>query len=191
MKTIVRTVDKATGKPFDFSKFRFIQHPDAERFDKVTIEMVERWKESELSGDEWRFSHRLTFWSHGVPFHQSGNGSIEKTLTYAAYQFDRVHSEHGDLEKIIQQEYCCQPSCEEFWTILKHPIKKYDSTGDRMATDYRPNEVRGFCPRHSMRGDCGLDDSDANYVDLFGRVFADDDLEMAAVEPRISASDGV
>ena len=33
--------------------WRFLPHPDAERFDAVTIDTVERWKESELSGDEW------------------------------------------------------------------------------------------------------------------------------------------
>lgn len=34
-----------------------IDHPDDERFDEIHISVVERWKESELSGDEWRFSY--------------------------------------------------------------------------------------------------------------------------------------
>lgn len=32
-------------------------HRDCERYDRIEINCVERWKESELSGDEWRFSY--------------------------------------------------------------------------------------------------------------------------------------
>ena len=36
--------------------YHHIDHPKAQRFDRVEARVVERWKESELSGDEWRFS---------------------------------------------------------------------------------------------------------------------------------------
>ena len=34
--------------------YHHIDHPKAQRFDRVEARVVERWKESELSGDEWR-----------------------------------------------------------------------------------------------------------------------------------------
>jgi hypothetical protein len=141
---------------------RFIPHPDAERFDAVTIDTVERWKESELSGDEWRFSYSIKFWRHGeVVAHGSGS-SVEDALLVAAYQFSRKEVEGpfmGDLSEV-----CCQPGCPNPWTLLLHPVERYTQSGDKLARPYSENEVRGFCERHKHRGDCGLDDSDANYV---------------------------
>lgn len=32
------------------------RHPDFETYDRITIDTVERYKTSGLSGDEWRFS---------------------------------------------------------------------------------------------------------------------------------------
>lgn len=67
-------------EPVDQRQYHFIPHPDAERFDAVTVETVERWKESELSGDEWRFSYVATFWSHGQAITRVGGGSVEEAL---------------------------------------------------------------------------------------------------------------
>lgn len=143
----------------------FVKHPDAERFDAITIETIERWKESELSGDEWRFSHIVKFWRHGRAVAQCSAGSIEEAALVAAYQFNRVTAVPegqpfmGDLSEV-----CCQPACPNPWVVLMHPIKRYSERGDEMARPYNEGEVRGFCERHRMRGDCGLDDADVNYV---------------------------
>lgn len=148
------------------SNHRFTPHPDAERFDAVTLETIERWKESELSGDEWRFSYRATFWSHGEKRAAISAASIADLLVRAASEYGRVKCTdeppggyYGDLANI-----CCQPGCATPWTVLLHPVKAYTDRGEALMTPYGENDVRGFCERHRHRGDCGLDDNDDNYV---------------------------
>lgn len=147
------------------SDWRFIPHPDAERFDAVTLETVERWKESELSGDEWRFSYIATFWSHGQKRASISAASIADLLVRAASEYSRVKiaeppgGYYGDLENL-----CCQPGCGAPWVVLLHPVKAYTVRGEALVRPYGEKDVRGFCDRHRHRGDCALDDTDPNYV---------------------------
>jgi len=144
-------------------RWRFLPHPDAERFDSVTVETVPRWKESELSGDEWRFSYVITFWRHGKAAAKCSAASVQEALTVAAYQWGRVKVEGepfmGDLTEV-----CCQPNCTNPWVVLLHPVKRYGKSGQEKVRPYGDDEVRGFCERHRHRGDCALDDADPNYV---------------------------
>lgn len=55
-------------------------HEDDEWFDNVTVQCVERWKESELSGDEWRFSYVVTFWRKGQPLLERGYSKLHWAL---------------------------------------------------------------------------------------------------------------
>jgi hypothetical protein len=156
----------------------FVPHEDAERFDAVTVETIERWKESELSGDEWRFSHVAKFWRKGQVVATINAVSIEAALLSAAHQFSRVKLDddvpggfYGDLE-----EMCAQPACDQPWTVLLHPVKRYAKGGGELARPYSEGDVRGFCERHKRRGDCGLDDADDNYVEVetrFPRAWGD------------------
>ena len=140
---------------------RFLAHPDAERFDTVTFETIERWKESELSGDEWRFSHVAKFYSHGRLVAEMNHGSIQRLLLKAAAEWSSIPIPDG--LRGFTDDLCCQPGCPEPWTVLMHPKKAYDSAGRRLANDYFPGQVRAFCERHRTRGDCALDDADDNY----------------------------
>ena len=62
------------------SEPRFLPHPEAERYDMVTVETIERLKESELSGDEWRFSHVASFWHRGYLMGEVYGGSVRSAL---------------------------------------------------------------------------------------------------------------
>lgn len=144
--------------------YRFIPHPEAERFDQVILRTEERWKESELSGDEWRFSYIADFYSHGVHVGSINGRSIEDLLVRAAAGYNSLKDDtsggyYGDLENI-----CCQPGCKSKWVHLLHPIRRYSRTGQELVRSYANDEVRGFCEKHKHRGDCGLDDNDDNYV---------------------------
>lgn len=46
---------------------------------------------------------------------------------------------------------------------MLHPIKRYTRQGEELVRPYNEKDVRGFCGVHRHRGDCGLDDNDANY----------------------------
>ena len=160
------------------SRRHFIPHPDAERFDTVTVDTVERWKESELSGDEWRFSYVARFWRHGICAASGGGSSIEDALVQAAANYSRTKTTddggyYGNLAEV-----CCQPGCPKPWTVLMHPVRRYSSRGEELTRPYGEGDVRGFCERHRHRGDCGLDDNDDNYVEVETRFppdWEDDD----------------
>ena len=143
---------------------RFVHHNHAERFDAVTVDTVERWKESELSGDEWRFSYLVKFWRRGEVMTQVGAGSVEEACLVAAYQYSHTDLEGapggylGDISDL-----CAQPACPDPWTILLHPVNRYNRQGTLIGPYYE-DDVRGFCDRHRHRGDCGLDDNDRNYT---------------------------
>jgi hypothetical protein len=167
---------------------QWVPQNDDEHFDHVEVTSHERWKESELSGDEWRFSFRTTFYSHGVKLLTRGGASIEDCLISAAHWFRHPRTMNEDAEtsaawtvaRADVEERCAQPRCAEFWTVLYHPIKKYrkDGTADGLHWDDRTKEkptlgwlaVRGFCDRHRHRGDCDLEDADDNYELILERI---------------------
>ena len=151
------------------SGHHFIPHPDAERFDAVTLETIERWKESELSGDEWRFSYVARFWQHGEVVAESSGRSIADVLLQAAALYDGIkvdHDKHPGGYYGNLAEVCCQPGCPNPWTVLLHPLKRYTRDGDERVRPYNEKDVRGFCERHKYRGDCAQDDADHNYVEV-------------------------
>lgn len=159
---------------------KWVPQNDDERFDHVEITSHERWKESELSGDEWRFSFVAHFYSHGVEMMKRGGMSVEDCLISAAHWFRHSRKMDEDPSTVAEwavamaavEERCAQPRCSEFWVVLYHPIKKYTRNGTADGTHWddrgKPNglgwlAVRGFCDRHRHRGDCDLEDADDNY----------------------------
>lgn len=80
--------------------YHHVDHPNAQRFDRVEARVVERWKESELSGDEWRFSFVVDLYSHGVLVESIGASSIQGALIQAAARFD--HFGPGGNELVLR-----------------------------------------------------------------------------------------
>ena len=78
-----------------------VDHPNAQRFDRVEARVVERWKESELSGDEWRFSFVVDLYSHGVLVESIWASSIQSALIQAAVRFD--HFGPGEAAEKLRQ----------------------------------------------------------------------------------------
>lgn len=142
---------------------RFVQLNEGERFDTIEINTVERWKESELSGDEWRYSYIVSYYSHGELMSRSGGFSVKDALINASHVYDTLKTFDNKFTADIT-EFCCQPGCPNPWTQLKHPIRRYTRQGEELARPYGEEDVRGFCEKHSTRGDCGLDDNDDNYI---------------------------
>lgn len=55
---------------------------------------------------------------------------------------------------------CFQPGCREPAVSTYRLRARFDQRGHQTEAD---NQIRRFCPVHLRRGDCGLDDADANY----------------------------
>ncbi len=144
-----------------------VDHPDDERFDRVTIECEERWKESELSGDEWRFSYVVKLW-------RKDEAIITASYSRLSWALQRLPLLAGNYpaDKVFDKDawkrtgsLCDQPGCSADATVYYRRLKRYTDRGDLLApnSSYDGREYRQFCERHKHRGDCALDDADHNY----------------------------
>lgn len=151
----------------------FHRHRDDEYIDRITIDIRERWKESELSGDEWRFSTVLRFFRKGHQIWSKGFNRME-TAVAALPWFFKVAGEiggvHGENEYTPiatnkENELCSQPGCRNTWAVEYRPKKFFSRQGyekENADDSWSTHHVR-FCSRHRRRGDCGLEDADSNY----------------------------
>lgn len=136
--------------------------PDAQPFDKIVIDTVPRYKESGMSGDEWRISAEVKFYRKGVEVHGFGCRNVEEaTVLLGARLLEACDDAKGFFAG--EGHACDQEGCfaEASW---RHTLKaKYDRSGNRSEIP-EPGEYRLFCDRHKTRGNCGIEDADDNYV---------------------------
>ncbi len=135
--------------------------PDAQAFDEVRIVTVPRYKQSGLSGDEWRISAQTQFWRKGVLRHTVDHGTIEAACgcVYAdfLYAVDGGHAYFAGEGTVCDQEGCQREATTTY--RLKQSFCK-----DGHATIPFPgSSIRMFCDVHKTRGNCGLSDADRNY----------------------------
>ncbi len=183
MKTKTRT--KTTG-------LIVVPHPKDPFVDDGQIKIVERYKTSGLSGDEWRFSVRIELLRKGkVVAYRDVNG-----MDFAAIEMARaLNIGVGELEmedywNVVSRDempgdgFCCQPGCPNTATRTYVMKKLYDRScsfkkDNGSSYEGAPLECREFCDDHGQRGDCGLDDANANYVCVKGKDWND-----APVDPK-------
>lgn len=135
--------------------------PDAQAFDEVRIKTVPRYKESELSGDEWRISANVEFLRKGEVIHTENFSDIERACGFAYAEYQKViDSAKGYFVGI--GDFCDQEGCSSKATVTLKLKKVFCSHG--LESDLTTPQFRMFCEKHSTRGDCGLDDADANYT---------------------------
>jgi hypothetical protein len=145
-----------------------IDHPDDERFDDIHIRCVERWKESELSGDEWRFSYVAEIKRKGELIVTVSASKLDWLLQGLQWRILTM----GEDDKFDRDAWnrtkskCDQPGCDKDPIIFCIRRRRYSERGEELAPNdfYDGKEYRQFCAKHKIRGDCGLDDSDANYI---------------------------
>lgn len=138
-------------------------------YDEVHITTVPRWKESELSGDEWRISARIIFKYKGHVIFEATFRNAQTALEHANTYFVLANEHNlkygGEPDRTkVPDDLCDQEGCCDKATIKRRLITRYDNSG----TKREPTgiEYRQFCDQHKMRGDCGLDDADRNYEDM-------------------------
>lgn len=139
--------------------------PDSQFVDEIRIVTVPRWKESDLSGDEWRISARIDFYRKGVVVGSKGARNVGMAARFVDW-FLVSGRENGEIDTpntlgdCCDQEGCCKP-----WTTRLALKKRYGDDGKVIEHKWMEGvtEYRAFCDEHKMRGDCGLDDADANY----------------------------
>jgi hypothetical protein len=152
------------------SPMMHVDHPDDERYDEITLKIAPRWKESELSGDEWRFSYTAEFKRKGESIFSISAGRLEWLLQGLQWRMI-VGAEEGSVDQKAWERTklkCDQPGCSFVATRFFVRIKRYTEQGEELAPSefYDGKTYRQFCDGHIHRGDCGLDDSDANYKEI-------------------------
>ena len=143
------------------SKTRRDLKPDAQAFDKVIIETVPRYKQSGLSGDEWRISASIKFYRKGKLVFEDGCSNVQ----YACYLLGAKHIKAIDdgLGYFAGEgNLCDQEGCSSPATVTYRKLKNYCRDGHSEEPKFNI-PIRMFCDVHKRRGDCGLDDSDSNY----------------------------
>jgi hypothetical protein len=135
--------------------------PDAQAFDEIRITTVPRYKQSGLSGDEWRISAKIEFIRKGVVRHTDRANDVESAAKFLAWKLAMACDE-GKAFFAGEDDICDQEGCAEKSTVT-YRLKQ--SHCDRCAQpgSYQPKSIRKFCDAHKTRGDCGIDDSDSNY----------------------------
>ena len=151
--------EKKTIEEKDFKTY----HSEQQRFDEVRVKTIPRWKDSELSGDEWRFHAEVEFlykgnviWSHG--FHDCETAmQMAITMFILDCESMKVTKQENSL---CQQEGCANPA-----TIKAYLKKRYCVGGGNCGQEKKTygKDYLLFCERHSHRGDCDIEDCDSNY----------------------------
>lgn len=151
-------------------KISYAIRPDAQPFDEIRIRIVPRFKESELSGSEWRISTAMEFYRKGeLKFTSSCGGKIEygAGMVYARLM---EAQDRGDGYYASDGIHCDQEGCSEKAKYLMRLKKRFCVGGGNCGqekknygTSDRTSDHRVFCQEHKNRGDQDLEDNDDNY----------------------------
>lgn len=135
--------------------------PDAQAFDEVRFITVPRYKQSGLSGDEWRISIMIEFYRNGKKVYEGGGlRNMESAMGFAYAEYARACDE-GNGFFAGEEDYCDQEGCSNKAAVKYFLKKKYNNDGSEARMFGK--EYRLFCDKHKTRGDCGLEDLDSNY----------------------------
>lgn len=141
-------------------KLQFALRPDAQAFDEVRIRTIPRYKESELSGDEWRIHAEIEFYRKGKKICSTGVGKLE-TACGMVYAKLMEAMDNGQAYYAGDGKMCDQEGCSKEAKFIYRIKQSYNRDGQK--TDSYTGYHRCFCDEHKTRGDCGLEDADDNY----------------------------
>jgi hypothetical protein len=138
-------------------------HPHDEGIDRIEIVAVPRWKTSGLSGDEWRVSARVRFYRKGKLHKEHGVGGMEAAVMLLGGMWCNRHD--GDQAPLwaLDGATCHQFGCSNEATSIMRLEDEFSAHGEGPLPRSDREIRRAFCPLHEKRGDCGREDSDANY----------------------------
>lgn len=148
------------------------RHRDDKWIDEVKIETIIRWKESELSGDQFRTSVRVQLIRKGRVLIERGFGDMNTAVMYlpsmmatpcpAEQPWDDDTTLPDDGSLYGDGIMCDQVGCKELGTKKRTLINEYSNDGFKRPS-YGRRHYRVFCLKHSGRGDYALEDADNNY----------------------------
>jgi len=146
------------------SKYRRALKPDAQAFDKIELVTVPRYKESNLSGNEWRISIMVRMYRKGNLIYENFAGhKMEDAVNYIAWKYAEA-TDSGKGLYCGEGRFCDQEGCSNEATVVYQLKKEFCDRGHE--NEPAQPTIRLFCDEHKKRGDCGLEDADENYIQL-------------------------
>lgn len=142
--------------------------PDAQAFDEIRIVTVPRYKQSGLSGDEWRISALVQFFRKGKLCHEASFGKISSACGFIYAEYERAI---GDGKAYFAGDgiHCDQEGCAKPKTVTYQRRGEFCNGGHEHELPAESLSLyRHFCDEHRIRGNCGLDDADRNYTQVGG-----------------------
>lgn len=167
------------------------RHKDWEAFDEITFKQVERYKTSGLSGDEWRFSIKVSFISKGHVVHESSYRDMQAALLMTGAEWIRAQEPIPEQVIEIERDTCSQPGCREK-PMGRFKIKRETAVDGHFydAEDVgHLKSFRAFCKKHLRRGDCSREDCDDNYEPL-DAITAEDSTNKEESPASLMLPDG-
>lgn len=145
---------------------------NSQTVDEVRIFTVPRYKTSDFSGNEWRFSATTELRYKGKVLMEDSYSNVEQAMGNVTGLLRRFCDSDAAWEpRPVDQ--CDQEGCPELATVTMRTKKtKCTHCGQDEAED--PGGERRFCSGHSTRGDCSLNDADDNYEVVEGQQTAPD-----------------
>jgi hypothetical protein len=144
------------------------QHPACEGIDRIEITCVERWKTSELSGDEWRFSYVVRGYFKGVVVLEYSRNRLREAAAHLPFEIDRGRDDGAAKQWQERREISCDPpGCPAEPTRWLELTDEYSRQGEGpLPQTVGIHHYRKFCEAHKDRGDCAREDADANYIEI-------------------------
>lgn len=136
--------------------------PDAQAFDEIRIITVPRYKTSGLSGDEWRIHAEAQFYRKGRLIFSEGCNKMD-TACGLLFSWYVKAIDDGKAYFAGDGITCDQEGCHEPATVRYRRLFDYCRDAHKTAVS-DVSLYRHFCEKHKTRGDCALDDADANYA---------------------------
>ena len=147
---------------------RHLRLPDYEFFDDIRLTTSSRYKDSDMTGSEWRAGILIEFLFKGEVMATCGARDMQAAAAILAYRL----LDNGGLEMKVDvrkhmalERTCCdQPGCKKPWTVIAWLRRRY--TNDAALITITPPErfFRHFCDEHEDRGeDAGYEDANNNY----------------------------
>jgi len=140
----------------------FKAHPDDEGVDRIIIELEPRYKESELSGDEWRVSAVAKFYRKGKLLFEKSTATMQWAMMMLPYWWLMIPESSPVPAYKVDELMCAQPGCSNDAVVTYRLKEEYSKSGEGPLPKVFEHR-RAFCPTHQTRGDCGLEDADTNY----------------------------
>lgn len=146
------------------------RHADWARSDRIEIEAVPRYKTSGMSGDEWRVGYRVRVFFKGALVQEFWRTGLDYAVAHLKYEMDHF-ADNGLGSGFLAHEdsRCDQVGCDREAVTTLGLKEEFSSNGHKLdPSELHGAQFRRFCLRHLKRGDCGREDSDANYFHVAG-----------------------